>query len=142
MRGNNLSDTPPHNDVIQPSPQYSTDISHYGNGLMESVNPNTFNNLGLPRVAYLLCTLQSQEIKDQHVHCYYIRTLYKTIAIRAAFCYLCLTSSCSGNTSTDNQTSCMVSLGILLVCLATFSQRQLFFSPQKTHLINEIKTKL
>lgn len=25
------------------------------------------------------------EIKDRHVHCYYVRTLYKTIAIRAAF---------------------------------------------------------
>lgn len=33
----------------------------------------------------LLCTLQSLEIKDRHVHCYYVRTLYKTIAIRAAF---------------------------------------------------------
>lgn len=50
MRGNNLIDTPSYNVFIQTP--YSTDISHHGNGLMESVNPNTFNNLGLPRVAY------------------------------------------------------------------------------------------
>lgn len=50
MRGNNLSDTSLRTMKNNPNcPQNSTDISHYGNELMESVNPNTFNNLGLPR---------------------------------------------------------------------------------------------
>lgn len=132
MRGNNLSDTSLRTMKNNPNcPQNSTDISHYGNELMESVNPNTFNNLGLPR-GCVLCTLQSLETKDQRVRCYYIRTLYKTIAIRAAFCYLCLTSSCSGNTLTDNQTSvwshwayCWFSWQLLTV----FPETGFFFSP-------------
>lgn len=35
--------------------------------------------------------LQSQERNKQHVRCYYVwTTLYKSIAVRAAFCYVCL----------------------------------------------------
>lgn len=42
------------------------------------------DNSGLLTVVHYV-HLQSLEMKDQHVHCYYVRTLYKTIAIRAAF---------------------------------------------------------
>ncbi len=77
------------------------------------------------------------------MHCYYIRTLYKTIAIRAAFCYLCLTSSCSGNTLNLQPNVPVVSLGILLVFLNSgnckcFFPRDSFFSRQtETQFLNE-----
>lgn len=49
VRGNNLGGTTEPSGL---SPQHSTDVSHYGNGLMESVNLNTLNNLGLPTLEY------------------------------------------------------------------------------------------
>lgn len=50
MRGNNLSDAPSHNEDIQTPLSTALTVHTMKNGLMESVNPNTFNNLGLPRV--------------------------------------------------------------------------------------------
>lgn len=117
---------------------------------MVSGNPNTFNNLGLPRAAYL-CTLQSLEIKGPTCALLLHQNIVQNYCNKSSFFVIYAWHLVAvGTPRPGNQNVGTVSLGILLVFLATFYDAPPASPPPtppklKTHLVkwrHEIQDKI